>query len=358
MQATNPLPLFACLIVATTGLIGFATGVSGQDYPNRPVKILVGYPPSSAPDVVARTVGEALSLSFGQTFVVENKPGAGGVLATELTAKAAADGYTLLSGETGQLEIAPNLFKALPYDTLRDLTPVGMVYKSGVIFATNSKSQIRTIKELVREAKASPGKLNYGSSGVGSIHHIIFEAFNAAAGIKMTHIPFKASALTLPALLAGDVDVMMGTTALVPHMRSGAINLLGVTSYERYPLTPAVPPIAEDLNGFDFASEGGILAPAGVAPDVLAKLSKAMKAATETPKMQEQYAKLGAPGLDDAGGLQGKYPQEPEEIRAGGQGREHSTELTSGSPRQAPASRWANRARARLGLLLSSLTSP
>ena len=291
MKATKVL--FTYLIFAVTALIGFATSALGQEYPSKPVRILVGYPPGAAPDVVARTVGDALSQTFGQPFVVENKPGASGTIATGMAAKSPADGYTLLSGDTGQLEIAPHLIKALPYDTLRDLTPVGMVCKTNLIFATNSKSQIRTIKELIRVAKANPGKLNYGSSGVGSIHQIIFEAFNAAAGTKMTHIPFKSAALTLSAMLNGDVDVMMGTTSLVPHMRSGAINLLGVSSDERYPLAPQVPFISEDLRGFDFAWEGGILAPAGLPPDVLAKLSKAMKAATETPKMQQPYKNLG-----------------------------------------------------------------
>ena len=170
------------LLIFSAGLIFFGSAF-GQEYPNRSVRIFVGYPPGGVPDFVARTIGQSFSQTFGQQFVVENKPGAGGTLATDLVAKSPADGYTLLSGETGQLEIAPYLFKALPYDTLRDLTPISLVGITPGIFVSSSRSQIRTIQDLIREAKANPGKLNYGSAGIGSIHHILWEAFSAAAEI-------------------------------------------------------------------------------------------------------------------------------------------------------------------------------
>ena len=285
--------LFA-LPIAIMGLVGFVTSALGQDYPTRSVKILVGYPPGGAPDVIARTAGQALSQILGQQFVVENKPGAGATLATDLAAKAPADGYTLLAGETGQLEIAPYLFKTLPYDTLRDLTPISHISSTAGIFVSNAKSNIRTIKDLIREAKANPGKLNYGSSGIGTIHHIIFAAFTAAAGIEMTHIPYKGAPLTLPALLSGEVHAMMTSLGVVNAQRqAGTINLLGVTSAERYPFTPDIPPVADDLKGFDFSSEVGILAPARLPPEVLAKLSKSIKAAVETPDVQDRFKKLG-----------------------------------------------------------------
>lgn len=286
--------VFKLLLIVAAGLSGFGSSALGQDYPNKTVRIFVGYPPGGVPDFVARTIGQALSQTFGQQFVVENKPGAGGTLATDLVAKSPADGYALLSGETGQLEIAPYLFKTLPYDTLRDLTPIALVGITPGIFVSSSRSQIRTIQDLIREAKASPGKLNYGSAGIGSIHHILWEAFSAAAGVKMTHIPFKGSPLTLPALLSGEIHLMMTSLGVVNAQRqAGTINLLGVTSSERFPFTPDVPPIAEDLKGFDFSSETGILAPAGLPPDVLAKLSRTMKAAVESQDMQDRYKKFG-----------------------------------------------------------------
>lgn len=227
--------LFRHLLIGLGGLIGFGTGALGQDFPNRPVRILVGYTAGSLPDLAARSIAQALSKNFGQSFVVENKPGAGATLATDIAAKSPADGYTLLLGETGQLEMAPYLFKALPYDTLRDLAPIGLVASAPVIFVSNLKTQIKTIRDLIREAKANPGKLNYGSSGIGSFHQIVFEAFNAAAGVKLTHIPFKGSTQTLPALLAGEVQVI--PASVVNAMTNATkINLLGVSSLKRGPL--------------------------------------------------------------------------------------------------------------------------
>ena len=285
--------LFA-LLAAIGGLVGLGSSALGQDYPNRAVRILVGYPPGGIPDLVTRATGQALSQILGQQFVVENKPGASATLATDLVAKAPADGYTLLTGETGQLEIAPYLFKALPYDTLRDLTPISHISSTTIVFVANSKSNIRTIKDLIREAKANPGKLNYGSSGIGSIHHIIFEAFNAAAGIKMTHIPYKGAQLTLAALLSGEVHAMMtGLGVVTAQRQAGTVTLIGVTSAERYPFTPDIPPISDELKDFDFSSEAGILAPAGLPPEVLAKLSRSIKAAVETPDVQDRFKKLG-----------------------------------------------------------------
>ncbi len=286
--------LFKHLLIAMTGLIAVGTSALAQDYPNRTVRILVGYPPGSAPDLAARTIGQSLSQTFGQPFVPENKAGAGGTIATDLVAKSPADGYTLLLGETGQLEIAPYLFKALPYDTLRDFAPISTFYSTPLIFVSNPNTQIRTIKDLVREAKANPGKLNFGSSGIGSIHHIIFEAFNAAAGVKITHIPFKGSTQTIPALLSGEVHVIPGSLSVVSaQVRAGTVNPLGVTSIDRYPFAPDVPPIAEEIKGFDFSSELGLLAPAGLAPDSLAKLSRAMKVAIDAPSLRDQYKNLG-----------------------------------------------------------------
>lgn len=282
------------LLVAIASLGVFASSSLGQGYPIKPVRIFVGYPPGGVPDFIARTIGQALSQTFGQQFVVENKPSAGGIVATESVAKAAPDGHTLLSGETGQIEAVSYIFKSLPFDPYKDLTPISLVGISPGIFVSSSKSQIGTIKDLIREAKANPGKLNYGSSGVGSIHHILWEAFSAAAGVKLTHIPFKGASLALPALLAGEVQVMMASLGVVNAQRqAGTINLLGVTSAERFPFLPDVPAIADDLKGFDFASETGIFAPAGLPADVLAKISKAMKAAIETPEMQDRYKKLG-----------------------------------------------------------------
>ena len=166
---------FRHLALAATALMAIATGASSQDYPSRPVKIVVGYVPGGGPDFVARTFGQKLSEILGQPFVVENKPGAGGTTATALVAKAPADGYTLLLGETGQLVIAPYVYKNLAYDTVRDFTAVSMVASGPLILVANAS--MKTPQDLIREAKAKPGKIDYGSSGIGTIHHIAMEVF-------------------------------------------------------------------------------------------------------------------------------------------------------------------------------------
>lgn len=281
------------LFVAVAGLGGLAAEVAAQGYPEKPVKILVGYPPGGAPDFVARTVAQGLSEILGQQFVVENRPSAGGILATDLVAKAPADGYTLLSGETGQLQIVPYVFKSLPYDPIRDFTPIALVGTTPGIIVTTTKSNIKTVKDLISAAKADPGKLNYGSSGIGTIHHLTFAALSSAAGIQMTHVPFKGAPLTLPALLNGEIHVMMTSVGVAQgQMKAGTINILAVTSADRFPPLPDVPAVAEDLKGFNIASETGILGPAGLPQDVKIKLSKAIKTTLEKKEMQERYAKI------------------------------------------------------------------
>lgn len=280
-------------VLGVAALAGLAGGAAAQDYPQRPVRILVGYPPGGAPDFVARTMAQGLGEVLGQQFVVENKPGASGALATELVAKAAPDGHTLLVGETGQLQILPFILKPPPYDPVRDLEPVALVATTPTFLITSTKSNIRTVKDLIREAKANPGKLNYGSSGIGSIHHITLEAFCLAAEINMAHIPFRGAPLTLPALLSGEIHAMVASVGVVQsQMRAGTINILGVSSAGRFPLLPDVPPIADELKGFEFASETGILGPAGLPRDIKLKLSRAIKATLDKKEVRERYEKI------------------------------------------------------------------
>lgn len=286
---------YSKLLIALGVGIGFATSAQAQDYPNRPVKVLLGYPAGAgALDFVVRVTAQSLSQTLGQSFVVDNKPGAGGTIATAQAAQSPADGYTLLAATTGELEIAPYLGKALPYDTLRDLAPIGMIFSSPLYLTTNPQTKIRTIKELISEAKAHPGRFSYGSSGVGSPHHIMVEAFAAAAGIKLVHVPYKGSNQTVPALLSGEVQLIMATYGNAsPFLGSGKIILLGLSSEKRLPYTPDVPSIAEEFPGYDFVSEQGLLGPAGLPADIQAKLSRALKLAIEAPSMQEHARKWG-----------------------------------------------------------------
>src|SRR3990167_1822132 len=173
-----------CLIALA--LMGFATSAFGEDYPNKPVKIVVGYVPGGGPDFIARILSQKLAQILGQPFIVENKPGASCTMATTLVARAPADGYILLLGETGQLVLAPHIIKGLPYDPIKDFTPVGQVGGgAGMAIVANAKTSIKTLQDLIREAKANPGKISYASSGIGGIHHVAMEAFKASAGVDL-----------------------------------------------------------------------------------------------------------------------------------------------------------------------------
>lgn len=271
------------LILAAAGVLAVGGNAVAQEYPVKPVKIIVGYVAGGGPDMVARAIGQKLGELLGQPFVVENRPGAGAVPATAAVAKSPADGYTLLLGETGQLVIAPHTSKTLPYNSLRDLVPVALVTSEPLLLVANAKTPFKSLEDVLRDAKASPGKIAYGSSGIGTIHHIAAEVLKSEAGIDLLHVPYKGSGQSVPGVLAGDVPLLITSYAGAgAHIRSGALNLLAVTSRNRLPSAPNVPAIAELYKGYDYQSEMGILAPAGTPPAVLNKLSAAIKQATES----------------------------------------------------------------------------
>ena len=270
------------------------TAVCAQDYPNRPAKIVVGYAAGGGLDIIARAVAQRVGTSLGQTFIVENRAGAGGTLATAQVAKAPADGYTLLLGETGQLAIAPYMFKALGYDSARDFSPVARMVTGPLILVSSRKSapQIKTLNDFIREAKAQPGKFDFASSGIGSIHHLAMEALIADLGLSVTHVPFRGAALTLPAIMAGEVHVGYISFATLGQNAS-QVNVLAVSSKDRFPLLPDVPAISELIKGYDFTSQQGILAPAGTPADVVTKLSNAIKTAVQSPDLVDRFKTLG-----------------------------------------------------------------
>lgn len=284
---------FALSLALTLGLIatsGARAQAAGENYPVRPVKLVVGYVPGGSPDTVARIVSQRLGQILGQPVVVENRAGAGGTLATAQLAKAPADGYTLLLGETGQLVIAPWITKNLSYDVIRDFTPVGMVGTTPLVLVANAKTGIRTLQDLVREARAKPGTLNYGSSGNGTIHHIAGEVFNTYTGIDLMHVPYKGSGQSVPAVISGDVPVLMTSlTVVLPFVQAGTVNVLGVTSAARYGDLPNVPAIGEVVKDYDYSSEMGILAPAGTPAPVINKLSQALREALSSAEVQKQF---------------------------------------------------------------------
>lgn len=284
---------FMKLALTATAMMAIATGLFAQEYPSKPVKIIVGYVPGGGPDFVARSLGQKLTEILGQPFVVENRPGAGATTATAQVARMPADGYTLLLGETGQLVIAPFIYKKLAYDPVKDFTPISLVgTSSGMLLVSNPRSSIKTIQDLVREAKANPGKIDYGSSGIGSIHHIAMEVFKADAGLDITHIPYKGSGQSVASILAGDVPLLFTSVpAAGSHIRAGTLSLLAVSAPNRMSAYPDIPSLSEIVKDYDYLSEMGLLAPAGLPAEVLAKLSKAIKLAAESPDLLEAFKK-------------------------------------------------------------------
>lgn len=277
----------ACAIAAASLAAGSALA---QNYPTQPIKLIVGYVPGGSPDTAARAISPKLGEILGQAVVVENRPGAGATLATAAVAKAAPDGYTLLLGETGQLVIAPFIYKTVPYNTLRDLVPIAQLVSEPVLLVSNAKSGIKTMDDLIRAARANPGKIAYGSAGIGTIHHITAEAFKAGLNLDLQHVPYKGSGQAVPALLAGDVPVLVGGyPALAGHLKAGTVNLLAVTTAERMAAFPNVPAIGEVIKGYAFPSESGILGPAALPAAIQTRLTAAIKQATESPEFHARF---------------------------------------------------------------------
>lgn len=289
------MPNFSSILKQVSVLaavVTFTTAAVAQTYPNRPVKIVVGYVPGGGPDFVARAFAQKLTDLLGQSFVVENRPGAGATTATAQVAKAPPDGYTLLLGETGQLVVAPHVYKKLPYDTLRDFTPISMMASGPLIVVSNHKLPVKSVPDLLREARANPGKVDVGTSGIGTIHHIALEVLKADAGLELNHVPYKGSGQSMTGLLAGDVPLLVTSlTAAAPHVGSGKAHLVAVTSASRVPSLPNVPSLSEVVKDFDYSSEMGLLAPAGLPADVLARLTRAVKEASESPDLLKSFEK-------------------------------------------------------------------
>jgi tripartite-type tricarboxylate transporter receptor subunit TctC len=276
------LLLFPCLALA-------------QGYPAKPVRIIVPYPPGGATDVMARVVAQKLTEFWNQQAVVENKPGASGSIGSDLVAKSAADGYTLLLQGT-QHAINLSIYKQLPYDTLRDFTPVAYIGKAPFLLVLPVSLPANSVTELIAYIKATPGGVNYGSSGVGGAAHLAGEIFKTAAGVQMTHIPYKGGAPALTDLLGGQLPVLFDPIPTSQaHVRGGRIKALAITSAERSAAMPEVPTVAESgLPGFEVAAWFGLYAPAAVPAEVVAKLNADVNRALRLSDVKEKFATLGA----------------------------------------------------------------
>lgn len=264
-------------------------------YPVKPVRLIVPFVAGSATDLVGRIIGQRLSEDLGQSFVVENRPGAGGNIGSEAIARATPDGYTLGMGVVGVHGINPHLFKNMPFDAIKDFQPISLVATAMQVLAVNGKLPVRSVAELVAYAKARPGELNFGSPGNGSTGQLAGAMLEAATGIKMTRVPFSGAAAVRSALLAGDVQVAFELeTSLVPQIRSGGLRALAVTAGTRSRALPELPTMVEaGVPGFEVTTWMGVVGPVGLPAPIVDKLNATIRAALARPETLQKFESVG-----------------------------------------------------------------
>jgi tripartite-type tricarboxylate transporter receptor subunit TctC len=281
----------AALAFALAAACGTAPALAA-DYPTKPIKIVVPYAPGGGADSVARIVAKKVSDNIGQAIVIENKGGAGAILGTDQVAKAEPDGYTLLLGQSGPISINPAVYKSLPYDPVKDFAPITMTTAYPYILVVNAELPVKTLQQLVALAKSKSDSMNYGSTGVGAANHLVAELFSSKTGVKMTHVPYRGTALAVGDLLAGQLTLVFADPiSALPHIKSGKLRALAVTSLERSPVAPEVPTVVESgYPGFEALAWHGILAPAKTPPAVIKKLNEEIVKALKDPATRDLLA--------------------------------------------------------------------
>jgi tripartite-type tricarboxylate transporter receptor subunit TctC len=284
-------------LVIMAGALAASTAFA-QGYPAKPIRLIVPFPPGGGTDAITRELANKIT---GYNFVVDNKPGSGGTLGVDAVAKAPADGYTLVMGQTSNLVIAPSLYSRLPYAPAKDLTPIALAASSPLVIVASAKSPFHTLADVVKESKAHPGSINFATSGNGTVAHLATEAFQKEAGIKLTHIPYKGASQGATDVISGQVQLYVSSIpTLLPHIKSGTMRALAVTSIKRVDDLPQVPTISESgYKGFEAVTWFGVLGPANVPKDVVAKLNADINKALKNPELARQ---LGAQGADILGG--------------------------------------------------------
>ncbi len=280
--------------LAITLLALFPATAMAQTYPAKTVRMIVPYAAGGAPDTLARLLGQRLNETMGQQFVIENRPGAGGISAAETSAKSPADGYTMFFSDIQQLAINPYMFSKLPYDPAKDFSPVMLVGSIPLFVVAQSSLGISNLKELVAYAKANPGKLTYGSAGIGSIHHISMESLKAALGLEIVHVPYKGTGQAVPAFMGGEVSLVVSAyPALAAHVKTGKATFVAITSANRMSQAPSATPVAELVPGFNFSSELGIVVPAGTPPAIVSRLNAELAKALQNPEVNQKLTAMG-----------------------------------------------------------------
>ena len=285
---------------ASVPLAALAQASSSSTFPNKPIRLIVPFPAGGATDILARALSQKLGEKIGQTVVVENRPGAGGTIGADAASKSAADGYTLLLATSSTHSIGPAINPKIPYNSEVDFTPIAYVASSPNVVVVPNTSPAKTMREFIDYARKNPGKLNYASSGNGTIVHLTTEYFKAQSDTFILHIPYRGTALAIPDLVSGKVDVLFDSFVTgMPHVRDGKLRALAVTTAKRSALAPDMPTVSEVLPGFESVTWFGVYGPKAMPQDVTAKINQAINAALADADVKERFARLGA---EPAGG--------------------------------------------------------
>lgn len=280
------------LLAAAAALL--TLGAAAQGYPNKPIRLVVPFPAGGATDIFARAVSQKLGEKLGTTVVVDNKPGAGGTIGSDIVAKAPADGYTLLLATSSTHSIGPSFGGKLPYDAVADFTPISHVGNAPSIMLVPNSAPAKTVKEWVEYAKKNPGKLNYASSGNGTVVHLGAEYFKAQAGLFLVHIPYRGTALAIPDLVSGKIDVLFDSLPSgLPHVKEGRLKALGITSAKRSPLLPELPAISESVPGYETVTWFGLYGPKGMPADLVSRVNAGINQALQEADVKDRLARLG-----------------------------------------------------------------
>ena len=306
------MKLLLSFLLASAALFGPAA--QAQPYPNKPIRLVVPFPAGGATDIFARAVSQKLGEKMNTTIFVDNKPGAGGTIGSDIVAKAPADGYTLLLATSSTHSIGPSFGGKLPYDAVADFTPIAHVGNAPSIMVVPNSAPAKTVKEWVDYARKNPGKLNYASSGNGTIVHLTSEYFKAQAGLFLVHIPYRGTALAIPDLVSGKVDVLFDSLPSgLPHVKEGRLRALGITSLKRSPLLPELPAISETVPGYESVTWFGMYGPKGLPADLAARINAGVNQALQEADVKERLARLG---IEPAGGTPQQFATMADNDRA------------------------------------------
>ncbi|WP_144636567.1 Bug family tripartite tricarboxylate transporter substrate binding protein [Bordetella genomosp. 13] len=297
MTTIDPLRRRTLSALLAAGLVTLAGNAWAQDdYPNRSTTIMVGFSAGGAVDLVARQLGQALGKQFNQPYVVENRPGATGTIAAETTARAKPDGYTLLLGTQSTMVVAPSMYPNLRFDPIKDFVPVSLVASVPLVLVVHPSLPLHTVQDVIKYARDKKGELSYASSGLGGPQHVSMELFNAMAGTQMVHIPYKGEANAITDVLGNQVPLMFSNLpTLLPHIRSGKLRAIAVSSLQRAASAPEIPTVSESgLQGFEALTWFGLYAPAGTPQAAVSRLETGVKQALNDPELRARMAEQGA----------------------------------------------------------------